>query len=424
MFIIHAGRLIDGSGNPPLLNQYILVRGDRIEDIGGINQIEAPEDAVWIDASDKTVMPGMIDTHVHIMWNVRNDFSLSSKERMITSLPGTLALQSYHHSNLCLEAGFTTLRDMGCRDFVDISLRDAILQGVVNGPRLSVCGYGLTSTGGHMDATRGLRPDIQINWFNNVVDTPDQARIATRTLIKMGVDHIKIIAGTGYQVRERPRYWAPEMRRDVMQAICEEAHTAGRTVAAHSQGSEGELWAVQSGVDCLEHGHFLTEETLDLMAEKGTFLVPTVTHNAFGLRSPNRKYYEVSRASLEKVVPLALKKGVRVAAGTDSGAGVPHGSNALELELLVELGMSPMQAIHAATGLAAEVLDMGHLTGTLQAGKYADLLVVNGSPEEDVRLLQEHQNIQLVMKSGKVLVDRRRLTDWDGIPNSKKDAYE
>jgi imidazolonepropionase-like amidohydrolase len=373
-----------------------------------------------LEAGDWVVMPGMIDAHVHVLWSGDDtDKPLGTKDELVTELPGTRALNAYVHAKRDLEAGFTTIRDMHSLDFVDIALRDAIDGGKVAGPRISACGYGLTSTGGHMDSTNGLRPDVKLGGFDNVVDTPDEARKATRFLIKMGVDHIKINVGCGYRVHGRPLFFAAEMQRDVLQTICQEAHAAGRRVAGHSLGSEGELWAVQAGVDSLEHAHFINDETIQAMADCGTFLVPTMTHcvrNALKIREslPKEQWEDDlilwAYDSMYRVIPRAFELGVRIAVGTDAGAfGVPHGCNAQELELLTTIGMSPMQAIVAATRTGAEVLDMADQIGTLEVGKLADLLVVRGDPLQDIRLLQEPENILVVMKEGQVVVNRGDL---------------
>jgi len=407
MIVINAGKLIDGTGAQPRQNVRLLIDEGRILDIVDMASSVVPEGAQVLDASNRVIMPGMIDAHVHIGSNPDEKGNRgNSKERRVSELPGTLALKAYVHVNLDLQAGFTTVRDMGCRDFVGISLRDAINDGVVEGPRICACGYGLTSTGGHMDRAKGMRLDVSLGGFNNVVDSADEARKATRMLLRMGVDHIKINSGNTCRVRGRPLFMVPEMRKDVMQAICEEAHTARRRVASHSQGSEGELWAVEVGVDSLEHAHFISDETLRLMAERGTFLIPTMTHCVVNRKRNPKEIYDIAYESMHRVIPKALSMGVRVATGTDAGAGVPHGINALELELLTTVGMSPMEAIVAATGTAAEVLDMADSLGTLEKGQVADLLVVRGDPLQDISLLQDKQNIVIVMKSGNVVVSR------------------
>ncbi len=418
MLVLQAGRLIDGSGAQPRRNVRLYVEKGKIVDLIDAQASAIPEGAEFFDASEMTVMPGMIDAHTHVLWNgVPND-PLNGKEGLVSELTGTAALKAYANARRDLEAGFTALRDMLSFDFIDISLRNAINQGLVEGPRISACGYGLTSTGGHMDFRNGLRPDVGLGYFNNVVDTPEQARIAVRTLIRMGVDHIKINAGRGYRIKGRPILFAPEMRADVLKTIVEEAHTAGRKVAAHSLGSQGELWAVRAGVDSLEHAHFIDDETIQAMAERGTFLVPTMTHcvrNTLDIRQtlpkeqwPNDLILN-AYDSMYRVIPKAFKLGVRIATGTDAGSDlVPHGCNAMELELLTTIGMTPMQAIVAATRTGAELLDWADSIGTLEKGRYADLLVVKGDPLQDIRLLQEKANILSVIKEGRVVIDRRK----------------
>ena len=418
MIVIRSGVLIDGTGNTPRHNVNLYVEKGKIVDITDAQAASIPDGTEVYDASEWTVMPGMIDAHTHVMWNGSPTDPLNGKDGLVGELTGTATLKAYVNAKNDLEAGFTTIRDMLSFDFIDISLRNAIDYGLLDGPRISACGYGLTSTGGHMDLRNGLRPDVKLGYFNNLVDTPDQARTAVRFLIKMGVDHIKINAGRGYRVKGRPIIFAPEMREDVLKTIVEEAHTAGRTVAAHSLGSQGELWAVKAGVDSLEHAHFIDDETIQLMAERGTFLVPTMTHcarNMFDIRQklpqeqwPNDLILN-AYDSMYHVIPKAFKLGVRIATGTDAGADlVPHGCNAMELELLTTIGMTPMQAIVAATRTSAELLDMADLVGTLEKGHYADLLVVRGDPLKDIRLLQEKSNILSVIKEGRLVVDRRK----------------
>jgi imidazolonepropionase-like amidohydrolase len=417
MLVLRAGTLIDGTGSQPRKNVSIYVEKGKIIDIVEGSSAGIPDGADLYDASEFTVLPGLIDAHTHVIWNGDPENPLSSKEGLVSELTGTVTLNAYVNARHDLEAGFTTIRDMLSFDFIDISLRNAIQQGLVEGPRISACGYGLTSTGGHMDFRGGLRPDVSLGYFNNVVDTPDQARIAVRTLIRMGVDHIKINVGRGYRVKGRPMIFAPEMREPVIKTIVEEAHTAGRKVAAHSLGSIGEFWAVQAGVDSLEHAHFINDETIEAMAEKGTYLVPTMTHcvrNTIDIRKrlPEKDWPDdlILNAydSMYRVIPKAFKLGVRIATGTDAGADlVPHGCNAMELELLTTIGMTPMQAIMAATKNAADLLDMADSIGTLEKDHFADLIVVRGDPLVDIKLLQEKSNIISVIKEGRIVVDRR-----------------
>ena len=416
MLVVNAGLFIDGNGGEPRRNTRIYVEKGIIIDVVDGQSASVPEGATLLDASAYTVMPGMVEAHTHVVFNGIPDDPTNGQVGLVSDLTGTIALQAYVNAKKDLEAGFTTIRDMLSFEFVDIALRNAINRGLVEGPRISACGYGLTSTGGHMDFTKGLRPDVHLSYFNNIVDTPDQARTTVRFLIKMGVDHIKINCGTCYRVKGRPLIHAPEMRPEVISAIVEEAHTAGRRVAAHCNGTT-ELKTVQAGVDSLEHAHFIDDETIQAMAEYGTYLVPTMTHcvrNSIDIRKklPEEKWPTdlVLNAydSMYRVIPRAFQLGVKIATGTDAGADlVPHGSSATELELLTAIGMSPMQAIVAATRTGAALLDMADMIGTLEKGHFADLLVVKGNPLDDIRLLQNKENIQVVMKNGKVVVDRR-----------------
>ena len=417
MLVINAGKLIDGTGAQPRERVRLLIEKDRIVDIVDQAASAVPDDAEVIEAGDMVVMPGMIDAHVHVMWSGDEEEQQQGRwDTLVSELPGARTLTAYANARRDLEAGFTTLRDMASLDFVDISLRDAIAKGTVCGPRISACGHGLTATGGHMDRHNGLRPDLRLGDFDNIVDTVDEARKAVRYLVRMNVNHIKVNAGRGYRIPGKKLLFAPEMNLDVLETICEEAHSAGRPVAAHSLGSKGEFWAVQAGVDSLEHAHFIDENTIQLMADRGTFLVPTMTHcvrNTRELREtlPKDQWDDnlILNAydSMYRVIPRALELGVRIATGTDAGAfGVPHGCNAMELEMLTTVGMSPMQAIVAATCTAAEALAMDHLTGTLEKGKLADLLVVQGDPLDDITLLQQVENIPVVIKEGRVVVRR------------------
>lgn len=417
MLAIHAGKLIDGSGAAPRDNMLVLVDDGRILDVTPWQSATVPEGAELIDASAQTLMPGMIDAHVHLIWSGREDDPLGGDIDLFTNLPGTWALRAYNHAQMQLDSGFTVLRDVHSYDWADVALRNMIERGEMRGPRISAGGYGLTSTGGHMDARNGLREDVRLGYFNNVVDTPEEARRAVRFQVKMGVDHIKINVGRGYRIKGRPIRMAPEMRRDVLEAIIDEAHMAGRRVAGHSLGSIGELWAVEAGIDSLEHAHFIDDATIAAMAKHGTWLVPTMAHCVLNTRAIQRTLPQEKWAnnlilnaydSMYKVLPKALDAGVKVACGTDAGASnVPHGCSAIELELLTTAGMTNMQAIVAATRTSADLLDMADMTGQVSKGLLADLLIVEGDPLEDIRILQDHSRIQLVIKHGAVVKDRR-----------------
>ena len=413
MLAIRAGKLIDGTGRM-LEDMVVLVEGERIAKVGKAEQVKIPEGAEVIGATNKTLMPGLIDSHVHVMGNG------DPKEHELLRLGGvqesigTVALKSYVHAKRSLEAGYTAIRDAGCRDYVDVALRDAIDEGLVEGPRMKVAGQALAATGGHMDMTNGLAPHVRIGDLMNIADSPDEGRKAARYQIKMGADFIKISATLSEYVRKRGEVCSQEMALETMRAICEVAHWAGRTVAAHCHGGDGVRNAILAGVDSFEHGAWLSDEDLDLMVERGAFWVPTLTVISAGFeRMSEKEQPEYARHWTEQnyeqvwiTFEKARARGVRIGAGTDAGFMVPHGSNARELELLVKAGLTPMEAIVAATKTGAEVLDMAEEIGTVEEGKLADLLVVEGDPLADIRILQDLTRIKKVIKGGKVVVHR------------------
>ena len=414
MLAIQASTLIDGTGNVSK-EVVVLVDGERITAVAKAAELTIPPDAEVIDASSKTLMPGLIDAHVHL----RNSMDPKLAPPPIIEVQELLAktaLRCYVNGIRMIEAGFTTVRDAGLsRNFEDIALRDAINQGWVKGPRMRVCGQGLSTTGGHMDQTKGFIPGATHPGLNFLVDSPWDAQRAVRYQLKMGVDQIKINATDGTYVREYGEVTAPEMPRALLDAICEVAHNHKRKVLAHSHGGPGVRDAILAGVDSLEHGAGLSDEDLDLMVERGTYWVPTLTvmANSYATRfdegvSPtSRMWSERNYEAVFLAVEKAVKKGVKIGAGTDAGETVLHGKeDARELELLVKGGMTPMQAIVAATKVNAELLDWGDDLGTVEAGKWADMIVVDGDPLADIRILQDHSRIKQVIKNGEVLVSR------------------
>jgi len=411
MIAIKAGKLIDGMGNAPLENAVVLVDGEKITQVGPAGAVSIPPDAQIIDASGKTVMPGLIDAHVHV--NSGGGFQSSAARGLarVTELVEMTTLRSYVLARQDLMAGATTIRDMGAVGYSAVALREAIDSGLVEGPRMRACGQGLSITDGHMDGK--WRPGVTVAGRTGVADSPWAFRRATRYQIKMGADCIKINAcSSAHRNRHTPDepFWQ-EMTFEEMEAVCDEAHKAHLRVAAHTSGGQGITDAILAGVDSLEHGHWLTDEQVDLMAEHGTFYVPTfiVVAKALemgqeALKYPDERWGYLVRAmdvkarSLEK----ARKAGVKIAAGTDAGARVCHGENARELEELVKAGMTPMEAILSATRVGADLLDMADLVGSIEPGKFADLLVVEGDPLQDVRILRDIDRIKVVMKGGEI----------------------
>jgi len=414
MIAIKAGKLIDGMGNAPLENAVVLVDGEKITQVGPAGSVSIPPDAQIIDASGKTVMPGMIDGHVHVRGQGGVIDRAASRLARVTELIETTTLKSYVYAKLDLAAGFTTIADMSSAGYVAIALRDAIDSGLVEGPRLRACGQGLCITGGHMDSTR-YRPEVSIAGRTGVADSPWEFRRAARHQIKMGADCIKInICSGAHANRHTPEepFWQ-EMTYEEIKAVCDETHKAHLRVFCHSSGGQGITDAILAGVDSLEHAHWITDEQADLMAEHGVFYVPTFTVVIRGLEHRKAQGVTGERGYLEKAIDVKYqslarvhKAGAKIALGTDAGFMVRHGDNARELEAFVDGGMTPMEAIMAATSVGADHLDMADLVGTIEAGKYADVVIVDGDPLKDVKILQDIDCIKTVIKGGKIVTQR------------------
>ena len=282
---------------------------------------------------------------------------------------------------------------------------------------MKVAGQGLTATGGHGDATKGLASHVSLGDSTHIVDSPDEARKATRYQIKMGADFIKIMATLSEYVRKFGGTCSQELTFETMKAICEVAHWANRKVGAHCHGGPGVTDAILAGLDSLEHGRFISDEQFEMMAERGVYLVPTLSpegrameygREATGMtKDEDWEWFLRANDAMYDTVARAHKIGVKVAAGSDAAMPfVRHGENAYELELLVRAGMTPMEAIVAATKVGSEVLDMANEIGTVEAGKYADLVVVDGDPLADIKILQDLTRIKKVIKGGRVVVSR------------------
>lgn len=413
-----AGALIDGIADQPRRDVLIVSEGDRIVEVAPYSADKVPEGADFVDASDATVLPGLIDAHVHVLGSGNpgeERFFTSAAELSIPSM----GFEAYRNALASLQAGWTTLRDVGARHFIDVDLRNAINRGDLVGPRLWVSGLGISSTAGHMDYDKFLAPHMQNSAPAAVADGPTEARRAVRLNLSRDVDLIKFNATLTEHVRRYKGYCAPEMTEETMRALIEEAHWHGRRVTTHCYGGEGATWAIRSGVDGIEHGFYLSDDQLRMMADNGTVLCPTLSvpgrfreHGKKALSAnANVEHMDAWRrkaiAAAWDTTRRALELGVTVICGDDAAMPyVRHGSNAFELEMLVEAGMAPMQAIKSATSVAAEAIDFQEV-GAIAEGRYMDLVVVNGDPIADITVLQNLDAIPLVFKGGEVVADRR-----------------
>lgn len=408
MIAIRASKLIDGAGTEPVKDALVLIEENKIVGVGRQGELEIPSDAQVLDATGKTVMPGLIDAHVHIMIA---EFDI--QRRLTTPLSFTF-YEAIQNMRATLEAGVTTVRDAGG---ADLGVKLAVERGLIVGPRLVISVGMLSQTGGHGDDYMPVGVEIPIYYPGSpslICDGPDEARRAVRKAVRAGADVIKI-ASSGGVLSPTTEPDLAQFRMDELRAIVEEAHAAHRRVMSHAQSKAGILCALQAGVESIEHGIYVDDECIELMLAQGSYLVPTLyapiavlEANERTGRMPEyaiRKTKQVLEVHKENVA-RAAQAGVKIAMGTDAAVG-PHGTNARELPLLVEVGLSPMQAIVASTKTAAECLAMEDKIGALQSGKLADVLIVDGDPLADIKVLEDKSRIEIVMKDGQIVVDRR-----------------
>jgi imidazolonepropionase-like amidohydrolase len=391
---VTADRVLDVASGELMTGTYVVVSNGRIEAVTDV----PPADAEVIDLGDATLMPGWIDAHVHLDGQLGADAFM----RPVQETAADAALRGVRHARSTLEAGFTTVRNVGSRGFTDVALRDAIRRGDIVGPRIVPSAHALSITGGHCDAT-GWRPGVlELTWREGVADGPWEAVAAARYQIKHGAEAIKVCATAGVLSFEES-VGAQQFTEEEMRAVVEEAGRHGIAVAAHAHGTEGIKAAVRAGVASIEHGSVLDDEAIRMMRERGTFLVPT-QH----LRNtiPLDQLPAPIRAKAEEVLPVmresfirAVAAGVRIAFGTDAGV-LPHGMNAGEFGDYVSAGMSPLQALQSATVVAAELLGVDDDRGRLAPGLLADLVAVPGNPLEDISVTREPV---FVMKGGVVV---------------------
>jgi imidazolonepropionase-like amidohydrolase len=392
LIVLRAARMLDVQSGRIVSPAVVVIERDRIK---SVNPATVPTGTV-IDLGDVTLLPGFIDMHTHLSSDLEGNWL----HRSVTDTAGDYALRGARNARKTLMAGFTTVRDLGSSNFVDVALMRAIDQDFVPGPRIFPAGHSLGITGGHCDTT-GYAPGVQERGpETGVADGPDAALKAVRYQIKHGAKVIKVCATAGVLSLEGP-VGAQQLSEIELRTIVEEAARHGLKVAAHAHGTEGIIAAVRAGVASIEHGSILNDEAIKLMKERGAYLVPT-TYLAQAIRldalpPPIRAKAEYVLPRARQSLQLAIKSGVKIAFGTDAGV-YPHGDNAREFAVLVERGMTPAAAIRTATVNATDLLGVND-RGNIAPGLLADLVAVSGNPLENIRVLED---VRFVMKGGQI----------------------
>ena len=396
--IVHAGKLLDVKTGKVLTNQAIVIEGDKIVSIVATSEAKASARDKMVDLPNATVLPGLIDAHTHLTFNPKFGY-----EMLGISVPRE-ALIGAHNARVTLEAGFTTVRNVGARGYSDVALRDAIDAGDVPGPRMLVSGPALSITGGHCD--NDLLPYEYHATSDGAADGIEQVQHKTREIVKYGADLVKVCA-TGGVLSKGDDPNASQYTLEEMKAIVADAHRLGRKVAAHAHGAQGVIWASDAGVDSVEHGHLMNDAAIATLKKNGTYLVPTLylvdwqREHAAEANLPDyaKRKMEMVSAIGKQNAKKAFEAGVKIGLGTDA-AVYPHGLNAHELAVYVSLGMTPLQSIQTATINDADLLGWSDKIGTLEPGKWADIIAVDGDPMQDVTTLQ---HVKFVMKGGEVV---------------------
>jgi len=406
---LKAARLFDGKSKTLVTNGVVIVQGDKIVDAG--SNLPIPQGAQVIDLGDATLSPGFMDAHTHLTL----DFSGNYNDRRLKEVDLNVsehAITATTYARATLEAGFTTVRDLGSRfvgskEFVDVALRNAINHGVVPGPRMLVATYGIGATGGHFDSTAGFRDMLfgrEPDYSEGIADGPDAIRKAVRFEVKNGADVIKA-AVSGGVLSLADEVDTPQFTPAEIAALVDETHRLRKKIAVHCHGDQAAKEAIEAGVDSIEHGSFLKPETLQLMKTKGTYLVPTLMATEWILGKIDayppvlQAKAKAAGAARTDMFRNAVKIGVKIGLGTDA-AVYPHGQNAKEFKLMVDLGMPQIEALRAATSSNADLFGISANVGTLEKGKLADIVAMPGDPTIDITATER---VSFVMKEGKIV---------------------
>ena len=407
--VLKAARLIDGTSAAPIANGVVVVTDNKIIAVGKDGSVQVPPNARVINLGDATLLPGFIDAHTHIAGRTLSDPAADNAS--VRDYNSFGAILGVANAEKTLMAGFTSIRNVGAGNFDDMALRKAINEGFIIGPRIQAAGHALGITGGHCD-DNGYKPGLlDADYKQGIADGPDQVRAAVRYQVKYGADVIKTCA-TGGVLSEGDAVGTPQYTFEELKAMVDEATKLERKVAAHAHGTEGIKIAARAGVASIEHGSFLDEEGAKIMAEKGTFLVPTLMAGEATLRTivsgrltgHRAEKAKAAAAARQQAIKHAINHRVQFALGTDSGVSA-HGANGHEFTLMVEFGLTPMQSITAGTSNGAKLLGWDDRLGTLAAGKLADIVAVPGDPTKEIKNMERPV---FVMKNGVIYRNSQR----------------
>lgn len=399
---VKAARLIDGTGKPAIQNAVIVVTDNVITAVGSASSVAIPAGARVIDLGNATLLPGFVDAHTHVIGRILGD--PNGPLAIVKDYDSFGAILGTRNAMNILLAGFTTIRNVGAPNFDDMALRKAINEGFVPGPRMMAAGHAIGITGGHCDEN-GFKPGlIKSDITEGIANGPEEVRAAVRYMVKNGADVIKTCA-TGGVLSEGDAVGATQYTYEEMKALVDEAHKLDRRVAAHAHGTEGIKIAVRAGVNSIEHGSFLDEEGAKMMAERGTYLVPTLMAGeqveklakSGVLKGLTADKAFAAANAMRNGIKIAKRNNVKIALGTDSSV-IPHGTNGHEFALMVEWGgLTPMESIVAGTLSGATLLGWEKRIGSLETGKWADIVAVQGDPLADIRKME---STVFVMKNG------------------------
>jgi imidazolonepropionase-like amidohydrolase len=401
--------MFDGKGKTLVQNAVVVVQGDKIVDIG--SNLQAPQDAHVIDLGDVTLCPGFMDGHTHLTADFSGDYNIRRLRELDLNV-SEQAIKATVNARVTIEAGFTTVRDLGSRsvasrEFVDVALRNSINKGVVVGPRMLVATKGIGATGGHFDPTGGFRDFLfgrEPDYTDGIADGPEDIRKAVRFEVKNGANVIKA-AVSGGVLSLADEVDTPQLTPAEVAALVDESHRLRKKVAVHCHGDQAARDAIEAGVDSIEHGSFMKPDTLSRMKAKGTYLTPTLMASEWIMGNMSKyppPLQEKAKAAFNARTEMfrnAVKMGVKISFGTDA-AVFPHGQNAKEFKLMVDLGMPPIEALRSATATTAELLGIAQKVGTLEKGKLADIIAMPGDPTADITATER---VSFVMKEGKIV---------------------